>query len=94
MFTITQLSLSLQRGYAPKLTYRQGEDFPVRPDNFQLKDLDYERPEEQLKVRDVEDYERRVRDAIDYGYIFTVSFSLRNKYCRFQGIRKSCTFTP
>nr|CAQ63323.1 hexamerin precursor [Thermobia domestica] len=71
--TIETLKLNkyVKRGYAPKLSYRQGEDFPLRPDNLQLKDLDYEKPEERLKVRDVNDYERRVRDAIDRGYIFT-----------------------
>jgi hypothetical protein len=57
----------LQTGYAPHVGYMNGVDFPLRPENMKIEDL------EDMTVEDVIDMERRIRDAIDKGYFFDVS---------------------
>jgi Hemocyanin, copper containing domain len=47
-----------------------GVDFPLRPENMKIENL------EDMSVEDVIDMERRIRDAIDLGYFFDVSLYL------------------
>ena len=52
--------------YAPKLRYFNGEAVPSRPENIKIRDYDL------AEVERVKDYERRLRDAVDQGYVKTV----------------------
>ncbi|KAF4514100.1 UNVERIFIED_CONTAM: hypothetical protein B566_EDAN019019, partial [Ephemera danica] len=54
----------VKHGYAPLVSYMNGVDFPLRPDNMHVQDL------EDMTVHDVHDFERRIRDAIDKGYFY------------------------
>lgn len=58
------------------VSYVNGVDFPLRPDNMEVQDL------EDLTVEDVLDFERRIRDAVDKGYFYYVSvpWKLHNYY--------------
>lgn len=53
-------------GYSPNLRYKNGKDLPVRPEHMKLHNIDI------VDVELVKDFERRIRDAIDLGYIITV----------------------
>ncbi|XP_017770758.1 PREDICTED: allergen Cr-PI-like [Nicrophorus vespilloides] len=64
-------------GYYPSLTYFNGKPFPSRPKNVQL-NFDYEDQETHTLKHysinchsKVEDYEMRIRDAIDMGWVYT-----------------------
>lgn len=50
-------------GYSPNLRYKNGKDFPVRPEHLKLHNIDL------VDVDLVKDFERRIRDSIDLGYI-------------------------
>jgi hypothetical protein len=53
-------------GFYPQTTYRVGGEFPARPDNFEFQDL------ENIKVKDMVDYTRRIREAISQQAVITV----------------------
>ncbi|KAL0275530.1 UNVERIFIED_CONTAM: hypothetical protein PYX00_003354 [Menopon gallinae] len=53
-------------GYNPNLRYPNGQYFPVRPNNVQVDVY-----ETNYQAQIVKDYVRRVRDAIDLGYVYT-----------------------
>lgn len=55
----------IEYGYNPSLRYPNGKDFPVRPDNLETYELN------SYEVRLVKDFERRIVDAIDLGYVYT-----------------------
>nr|CAR85693.1 hemocyanin subunit type 1 precursor [Carausius morosus] len=62
-------------GFYPQTTYRVGGEFPARPDDFEFQDLS------SIKVQDMVDYERRVREAISQQAVITMSgdyFSLND----------------
>ncbi|KAJ9574111.1 hypothetical protein L9F63_008525, partial [Diploptera punctata] len=50
--------------YNPKLRYHNGEEVPARPDNIYPTDFDL------FYLSDIKNYERRVSDAVDFGYVF------------------------
>lgn len=54
----------IQVGYNPRLRYPNGKYFSARPDNTILDDSNG------YDVKLVEDFERRIRDAIDLGFVF------------------------
>jgi hypothetical protein len=54
-------------GFYPQTTYRVGGEFPARPDNFEFQDL------ENIKVKDMVDYTRRIREAISQQTVITVT---------------------
>lgn len=58
----------VQHGYNPGLLYHNGVPFPVRPSYFHL-----DQPDFVEAIQAIEDYEHRVRDAIDKGYVINVS---------------------
>jgi hypothetical protein len=55
-------------GYDPYLSYPNGQRFPYRPNYVHLNDY-------YVKVKEVEQYEGRIREAIDKGYFETVSLN-------------------
>nr|CAR85695.1 hemocyanin subunit type 1 [Hierodula membranacea] len=62
-------------GFYPQTTYRVGGEFPARPDNFEFQDLEH------IKVKDMVDYTRRIREAISQMAVVTKSgeyYSLNN----------------
>ncbi|XP_063916416.1 larval serum protein 1 alpha chain-like [Zophobas morio] len=65
----------LETGYHPSLQYPNGVHFPVRPIfyNYGPKYVDYTL---------VQDYERRIRDAIDKGYVYTQGGQKLNLYSK------------
>lgn len=66
---IPELGLDVvQEGYMSGLTYHNGIPYPVRPNYYQL-----EQPQLIDELTMILDYERRVRDAIQSGYILNVS---------------------
>jgi hypothetical protein len=58
--------LPIKTGYYPHLYYYSGVPFPNRDNNAHL----YTEEQYEL-VREIEDFERRIRDAIDVGYLIT-----------------------
>lgn len=64
----------VETGYYPSMRYPNGLPFPVRPNHYDLKIS-----ENLQHLTEVEDYERRIRDAIDYGYIIKVCFQSHKK---------------
>lgn len=54
-------------GYNPNLLYKNGQSVPNRPENLKLRNCDFG------DVERVKDFERRVRDAIDSGFVKTVT---------------------
>jgi Hemocyanin, all-alpha domain./Hemocyanin, copper containing domain. len=54
-------------GFYPQTTYRVGGEFPARPDHFEFQDLT------NIKVKDMVDYTRRIREAISQQAVITVS---------------------
>ncbi|CAB3374838.1 Hypothetical predicted protein [Cloeon dipterum] len=61
---ISFVNREVKHGYNSHVSYMNGVDFPIRPDNMHIEDL------EDMTVEDVLDYERRIREAIDLGYFF------------------------
>jgi hypothetical protein len=53
-------------GFYPQTTYRIGGEFPARPDNFEFQDL------KNIKVKDMIDYTRRIREAVSQQAVLTV----------------------
>lgn len=58
----------VKEGYSSGLLYHNGVPFPVRPNYFHL-----DQPEFVNEIEEINDYERRIRDAIDQGYVLNVS---------------------
>ncbi|XP_063537221.1 acidic juvenile hormone-suppressible protein 1-like [Cydia strobilella] len=58
-----ELHGTVEEGYTPGLLYHNGIPFPVRPNHFHLYQEDFVH-----EIKAIEDYERRIRDAIDAGY--------------------------
>nr|AAT76805.1 hexamerine [Helicoverpa armigera] len=54
----------VQYGYASGLLYHNGVPFPARPNYFNL-----DQPQLVNEIQEILDYERRIRDAIDQGYV-------------------------
>nr|CAD7427688.1 unnamed protein product [Timema monikensis] len=54
-------------GFYPQTTYRVGGEFPARPDNFEFQDL------QNIKIKDLMDYDRRIREAIHQQAVYTVN---------------------
>jgi hypothetical protein len=71
----------LETGYYPSLVYPNGLQFPTRPNFAKLEDYFYTYGQKYGDNRYVysytyvKDYERRIRDVIDLGYVYTVSQS-------------------
>lgn len=66
----------IEIGFYPSLIYPNGVTFPVRPNNVLVKrrSQSYAEDSDSNGLYDlVRDYERRVRDAIDSGFVFNVS---------------------
>lgn len=71
-------SLPIRTGYYPMMSYPNGMRFPMRPNNIWPK---MQRAMENTQFSNnytnsyafVRDYGRRIKDAIDLGYVFTVS---------------------
>lgn len=61
----------MQYGYNPDLKYHNGKYFPARPDNYELTSL------KSYTVEDVKMIEKRIKDAIDSGYVIGVSTGSR-----------------
>jgi hypothetical protein len=68
MGTIPELTyeLPIKTGYYPDMYYYNGVPFPARDNNYMM----YTEDHYEL-IQEVEDYEHRIRDAIDVGYIIT-----------------------
>jgi hypothetical protein len=68
-----------QTGYYPSLQYSNGLPFPTRPNYANLYEYFYNYGQRYGNNRyaysytRVQDYERRIRDAIDRGYVYSVS---------------------
>jgi Hemocyanin, copper containing domain/Hemocyanin, ig-like domain len=58
--------LPMETGYYPDMQYYNGVPFPTRENNHVI----YTEENYEL-IQEVEDYERRIRDAIDRGFIYT-----------------------
>jgi hypothetical protein len=56
-----------QTAYNPKLMYHSGEEMPLRPSNLLVQNFDT------FTIADIKNYEHRVVDAIDFGYVKDVS---------------------
>ncbi|KAJ8715022.1 hypothetical protein PYW08_005003 [Mythimna loreyi] len=54
----------VKEGYNSGLLYHNGVPFPVRPNYFHL-----DQPHFVNEIEEIYDYERRIRDAIDQGYL-------------------------
>lgn len=54
----------IKTGYFPDLYYYNGVPFPARDNNYVVYTEDHYE-----MIQEVEDYERRIRDAIDFGFI-------------------------
>ncbi|KAJ8712292.1 hypothetical protein PYW07_005134 [Mythimna separata] len=54
----------VKEGYNSGLLYHNGVPFPVRPNYFHLN-----QPQFVNTIQEINDYERRIRDAIDQGYL-------------------------
>ncbi|KAK3915097.1 Hexamerin [Frankliniella fusca] len=56
-------NMPIEYGYNPDLKYHNGQAFPARPDNAELSSL------KSYTVEDVKTIEKRIKDAIDSGYV-------------------------
>jgi hypothetical protein len=56
-----------QTAYNPNLRYSNGEDMPPRPRNLFPTNFDL------FYISDIKNYEKRVAEAIDFGYVYDVS---------------------
>lgn len=70
----------VETGYYPSISYHNGMSFPVRPNHFDLKQGDFLQ-----HLIQVEDYESRIRDSIDVGFLIkvrlnniTIQYSIQN----------------
>ncbi|RDS75648.1 hypothetical protein, partial [Alteriqipengyuania lutimaris] len=57
-------SKPVKSAYNPNLRYHNGEEMPVRPSNMYVTNFDL------YYIADIKNYEKRVEDAIDFGYAF------------------------
>ncbi|XP_049771430.1 hemocyanin A chain-like [Schistocerca cancellata] len=62
----------IKDGFYPQTTYRVGGEFPARPDNFAFHDL------QNVKVQQMIDYTRRVRECISQQAVITETGDLYN----------------
>lgn len=58
----------VKQGYVPQISYHNGILYPVRPNHFHL-----DQPEFAEAITKIQDYENRVREAIDKGFVVNVS---------------------
>lgn len=72
----------IKTGYTPSMRYPNGLEFPSRPSGVSLFKNYYNYGQSYnfngkygYSYTYVQDYERRIRDAIDAGYVYTVSFT-------------------
>jgi hypothetical protein len=56
-----------QTAYNPNMTYHSGEIMPPRPSGLLVQNFDL------YTIEDIKNYEMRVMDAIDLGYVKDVS---------------------
>lgn len=67
----------IKTGFVPSLRYPNGLEFPVRPAFSHLVYNPHNQPytvtgeDSMFRVQEIEDYERRIRDTIDFGYVYT-----------------------
>ena len=59
-----------QYGYYPNLQYHNGKYFPPRPDNYPLQNV------RSYSINDIQSIEYRIREAIDSGYVYSVSVAM------------------
>jgi len=59
--------ICFQTTHNPNLMYHSGEEMPPRPSDLLVQNFDT------FTVEDIMNYERRVMDAIDFGYVKDVS---------------------
>lgn len=65
---ISELGLNVvQDGHVPGLSYHNGIPFPVRPNHFHL-----DQPEFVEAITEITEFEHRIREAIDRGYVVNV----------------------
>lgn len=58
--------LPIETGYYPDMYYYNGVPFPTRDNHYHMYTEDHYE-----MIQEVEDYERRIRDAIDLGYVIS-----------------------
>lgn len=67
----------IKTGYVPTMRYSNGLEFPTRPAWISILYNPHNQPhtfhgeDNMFTVQEIEDYERRIRDAIDMGFILT-----------------------
>ncbi|XP_068082933.1 hexamerin-like [Anabrus simplex] len=71
--------IDFQTGYSSTLRYQNGLEVPIRPDNVVFQDESY------VMIQQIEDIERRLREAIDFGYVTSRDGSKVSIY-EFRGI--------
>nr|QCC26458.1 hexamerin 2 precursor [Lepidocampa weberi] len=64
-------------GFNPQTIYRNGEEFPVRYDDMEIKDV-HDKKYGKILVRDVQDYERRIRSAIDKQFVLKGEYQVQS----------------
>ena len=65
---MTFWNVYLQPGYYPQLHYHSGDYFPARPDEYHLSSI------KSYSIADLKAIEYRIKEAIDSGYVITVSY--------------------
>lgn len=76
----------IKTGFVPMLRHYNGFELPTRPVNVMLTENPHNQPyttaceDNMFTVMEIEDYERRIRDAIDLGYIITEDGTKLNIY--------------
>lgn len=76
----------IQTGFVPFLRHHNGMEFPTRPAHVMLTQNPHNQPhtatyeDNMFDIMEIEDYERRIRDAIDLGYIYTEDGTKVNLY--------------
>lgn len=67
----------VKTGYVPTMRYPNGLEFPIRPAYTHLLYNPHNQPhtfhglDNIFEIQEIEDYERRIRDAIDVGFVIT-----------------------
>ncbi|KRT78719.1 hypothetical protein AMK59_6997 [Oryctes borbonicus] len=74
--SILDYSVPIRTGYYPSMVYPNGMMFPVRPNNVWVqmeRSMDNTRFDNNYtnSYISVRDYDRRIRDAIDHGYVYS-----------------------
>nr|AGR40404.1 hexamerin 1 precursor [Lepidocampa weberi] len=67
----------VEYGFNPQTIYRNGEEFPVRYDDMEIQDV-HDKKYGKVLVRDVRDYERRIRSAIDKQFVLKGEYQVQS----------------